>query len=452
MTVDLRAPAADLIPRPDAEQRAWIDRARRGVDAELIRTLVVDMVSTPSPTGDERALAEVLASRLDAIGLDGRVQPIDDRQANATGRLRGRGDGEDLLLYAPIDTLTTGDPAEDLELLGGSGLRHDLRAEATVAGDVVMGLGASNPKGHAAAIVAAVDAVRRAGIPLRGDVLIGLCAGGMPTENRPLSGSSRRNAGQGAGCAFFLDRGGIADHAIICKPGWAVHWEEVGLAWFEWRVEGTYHYVGSRHRMPYRNPIVIGAEVIRELESWFVAYSERWTDGLVAPQGNIGAFAAGWPHLLAVSPGVATLRFDLRTSPRATLAGIRRDVARAAAEIGMRHDVRISSEMVLSVPGSWTDPDEWIVRAAVSAWEDAEGRAHEPILGNSGATDANILRRHGVPTARIGMTRVGDYAPLPPDFSRGMNAVDLRDVAALARTLIQSIVLTCTRAPGSPRP
>jgi hypothetical protein len=101
--------------------------------------------------------------------------------------------------------------------------------------------------------------------------------------------------------------------------------------------------------------------------------------------------------------------------------------------------------MVLSIPGTATPADDWIVRSAIAAWEDAEGRPHEPIVGNSGATDANILRARGLPTARIGMARAGAGAPLPIDFPMGMNVVDVREMEKFTRTLIHTIVTTCTR-------
>ena len=56
--------------------------------------------------------------------------------------------------------------------------------------------------------------------------------------------------------------------------------------------------------------------------------------------------------------------------------------------------------MILAIPGTATPQDNWIVRAAVAAWEEMEGRPHEPIIANSGATDANILRARGLSTAR----------------------------------------------------
>ncbi len=296
------------------EQSAWFDDACRLIEPGRIIELVVGMVDIPSPTGEEAELARWLTTTLDDAGIDARYQEIDDRQANAIGRLRGDGSGEDLLLYAPIDTLTVGDPDEDVPWIGPE-LRADMRARAEVHGDHVLGLGASNPKGHAAAVVAAAEAIAKAGIPLRGDLLVGLGAGGMPTNGRLVRDLTRRNTGQGVGCSFMLEQGVWADHALIAKPGWAVAWEEVGLCWFEVRVRGTYTYVGSRHRMPYRNSIAAAATVITELERWFPEYAARHTDGLVAPQGIVASVEGGWPRMAAVAPAMTRFTIDLRTSP-----------------------------------------------------------------------------------------------------------------------------------------
>ena len=66
----------------------------------------VRLCEIPSPTGEERALAEHLATRGRRAGVEATCQVVDGEQANALLRYPGRGDGPDLLLYAPIDTHT----------------------------------------------------------------------------------------------------------------------------------------------------------------------------------------------------------------------------------------------------------------------------------------------------------------------------------------------------------
>ena len=398
------------------------------------------MVDIPSPTGEERELAQWLADTMKESGLNGTYQPIDDRQGNAIGRIEGAGTGEDVMLYAPIDTFTVGTEEEDVPWIGDE-LRPDMKSHATVSGDYVIGLGASNPKGHGAAIIAAAEALAAADIPLSGDVIVGLGAGGMPTNGRLTAGLTRRNAGQGVGCSFMLEQGIWADHAIIAKPGWAVAWEEVGLCWFEVRVRGTFSYVGSRHRMPYRNPIAHAAVVVEALERWFPQYAEAHTDGLVAPQGIVASIEGGWPRLAAATSALCRFTVDLRTSPRSTPAEVRREFGEAIARIQAAHpDIVLDWDMVLSIPGTATPQDAPVVKAAVAAWEEVAARTHVPIVANSGATDANILRNRGLSTARVGMDRIGPDAPLPLDFASGQNVVDIRDAERLAGLLIHAVV------------
>lgn len=432
-----------------------VERAWDAIDADRLRDLALAMVSTPSPTGDEAALARLLTGHLAQAGLEAAYQEIDERQGNAVGRLRGDGSGADLLLYAPIDTLSVGTAEEDVPYVGDA-LRPDMRAEGRLDGDTVVGLGASNPKGHAACVVEAATAVAAAGLPLRGSLLVGLGAGGMPTNSRP--GATRANTGQGNGCSFMLEQGVWADHAILAKPGWSVSYEEVGLCWFTVRVLGTFNYVGSRQRLPYRNAVVDAARLIGEVERWFGEYTARNTGGLVAPQGHVASVRGGWERTAAFSPAVCEFTVDLRISPRTTPA----DAARQFGE-GMRAalarlgDVTATWEMTLSIPGSHTDPDTWIVRACERAWERVTGTPHavdEAARTTSGATDGNILRNRGIPTARIGMPRLSTTDGSEVDFPLGMNAASLGNMLRLTRLLAAAAVEACTRdrrSTGGPR-
>jgi acetylornithine deacetylase/succinyl-diaminopimelate desuccinylase-like protein len=422
-----------------------VEKAWRHITASRLGDLTASLVDVPSPTGDEAPLARHIAALLAAAGVEAHVQPLDDRQANAWGRLRGDGTGPDLMLYAPIDTMTAGDEREDLPW-AGSWLRPDMRLPAQITGDYVTGLGASNPKGHAACVLMAAEALSQAGVPLAGDLIVAFGAGGMPTNARPGVANPRLNTGQGVGCSYLLEQGIWADYAVIAKPGWSVAWEEVGLAWFEVTVRGTHTYVGSRHRLPYQNAVVLAGQVAARLDRWFADYAVAHTDGLVAPQGIVASIEGGWRRTASFTPAECRFLVDLRLSPRTTPMRAKREFAAALAAIGTElPGVEMSFEQVLAIPGASTDPDSWICRSAIGAWEAIERRPHEPITGTSGATDANILRNRGIPTVRIGMPKVAG-TPFPVDFAMGMNAVDLRDSVTLTRLLVQVAVDTLTRS------
>jgi acetylornithine deacetylase/succinyl-diaminopimelate desuccinylase-like protein len=421
-----------------AEQESWAAAAADAVDVGRLRELVVAMTSIPSPTGDEAALATWLAATMAAAGLSARTLALDERQADTLGRVGGDGSGATLMLYAPIDTLTVGTTEEDVPWIGPE-LRPDERPGAVIDGPLVTGLGASNPKGHGACVLAAVEAVAAVGVPLRGDLLAGFGAGGMPTNARGSGG--RRATGQGAGCSFLLEQGAWPDAAVIAKPGWTASWEEVGLAWIEVRVRGTHTYVGSRHRLPFRSAIVDAATVIGGLEAWFPTYTARHTTATCAPQVIVGAIEGGWWRMAAVSPSLCRFLVDVRIPPGTTPAQAAHEVGGSLAAVAAQHGIDAESELVVAIPGTRTPPDAFVVEAAVEAWEHAEGRPHEVITANSGATDANILRSRGVPTVRIGMPKVAGIT----DFQLGMNTVDTEEMVRLTRALARIAVNVCTR-------
>jgi acetylornithine deacetylase/succinyl-diaminopimelate desuccinylase-like protein len=309
-------------------------------------------------------------------------------------------------------------------------------------GPFVSGLGASNPKGHAACILVLAEALGEVRPQLAGDVVVAFGAGGMPTNAVEAPGYPQRaNTGQGVGCSFLLERGWYTDHAVIAKPGDLVAHEEVGLAWFEVTVPGVHTYVGSRHRMPYRNPIVTAAEVVTRLERWLADYPVRHRTPTAAPQGVIGSIAGGWERMLAVTPALCRLRLDIRIAPGTTPLQVKRELAGFVEELGRDLDVDLGVEMVLAVPATHTPPDAPIVQRTVAAWEQTNGRPHEPIPDNSGATDANILRARGIPTARVGMPKVTSER-FDVDFARGMNTVDVRAMRRLCEVLARTTIAT----------
>jgi succinyl-diaminopimelate desuccinylase len=425
---------------PEAERQALAGRACAEIDDERLAELCLEMTAIPSPTGEELELATYLARRLRSAGLEGTVQPVDGRQANAIGRLRGSGDGPELLVYAPIDTAFAGVAAEDGPWLGECP-RADFSLPPRREGTKVIGLGAENPKGFATCAVAAAEAVARAGVPLRGDLVVALASGSMPIGGRPVS--DRRNLGFGSGITHLLEHGTTPDFAIVLKPGYSVVHEEVGLAWFRLTVRASVGYTGARHKGPYRNAIVDAATVVGMLEPWFAEYTRANASGQVAPQGAVNAIAGGHPDRAAFNPATCEIFVDLRVSPRTSLRGVAGQLERAldrmrAADPGLD----VTAELTAGLPGTHTEPESWIVRSLIRAWEDREQREHKPASGGSGATDGTILRGHGIPTARIGLPPPETPSPYP-GFSMGV--VDTGSMRRLTEVLVRAIVDTTTR-------
>lgn len=412
----------------------------RQVTRELLAESVCGLVSRPSPTGAEGEAAEWITGRLAEAGVEAELQRLDGAQANAVGRVPGAG-GPSTLLYAPLDTFTVGTVEHDLPWAGPE-LRPDMRPHAELHGDLVMGLGAGNPKGHAACVLAAVLALAASGVTPPGEVVAGFGAGGMPSFAVPGVGTpGRANTGHGVGAGFLLERGGTTDRAVIAKPGRHVSHEEVGLVWLDVLVPGSHTYAGSRHRLPYRNAVALAGTVAGRLEEWLEEYAVRHEHATMRPQGIVSSVEGGFARLAASTPALVRLRLDLRLTTEQTPASVTREVAAYVAELGEELGAGLRVRQVAAVPATRTSPEEPIVRAAVAAWEAVAGEPHRVATGNSGATDANILRMRGVPTARVGMPKVR-VAPDggPVDFTLGMNLADLAEMRRLTEVLVRTVL------------
>ncbi len=397
------------------------------------------MVDIASPTGEEGALARQIVQFASDVGLQGQEQVIDATQSNALIKLPGSHEGAALLLYSPIDTVTSNSVDEDVPWVGPE-LRDDMLAKSWIDDDYVYGLGAQNPKGHAACVLAAGEAIHASGAPLTKDLYLGFGAGGMPTNARP---GMRPASGHGAGCAHMIESLPPIDAAIIAKSGWCVSWEEVGLAWYTVKVAGTHSYVGSRHLLPFSNAITNAGRLIERLEAWFADWAETHRSGLVAPQGVVSYIHSGWSRMPAFTPAECQFQVDLRVSPRTSAMEADRAFGKAIKRFSAELGIESTWQRTVSIPGTTTDPDANIVRSCIKAWEAAEGKAHTPVTGMSGATDANILRQAKIPTARIGLGKA-DIKDI--DFELGMNVASLDDMERLTRLLIHVAINTCSRS------
>jgi acetylornithine deacetylase len=97
------------------------------------------------------------------IGVKTVMERADDEHDNLVGRLKGSGGGCSLTLYAHCDTV-------------GYELWRDAALSPRVEGDRLIGLGAADDKGHAAAIMMALGEVVGNKTPLRGDICVCLAA------------------------------------------------------------------------------------------------------------------------------------------------------------------------------------------------------------------------------------------------------------------------------------
>ena len=180
------------------------------IDQERLVEWASQAIATPSFTGDEQAMAELMRETLAAMGLQVQWQQVEDGRANVLGTWAGSGDGPALMFNGHTDTSYSG---REPWLAGIPGFQP----EGFERDGRIYGLGISNMKGALACYVEAVRALQDQGVRLRGDVLLAAVCGEIEkTQQGDAQGAEFR--GYAAGSRYLVTHGGVADMCILGEP------------------------------------------------------------------------------------------------------------------------------------------------------------------------------------------------------------------------------------------
>ena len=164
-----------------------------GYNLEDIVVFTQKLVQTPSPSGKEGPIAEIIAEEMRKLDYD---EVMIDPIGNVLGTIKGSGGGKTLLFSGHIDHAEPGAMEEPY-----SGKRMDGR-KFGVAGEVIYGRGAVDMKGAVASMVYAAAAVKASGMKLSGDIIVA----GNPLEE--TSGAD--------GTIYMLDVDGVKADGAVC--------------------------------------------------------------------------------------------------------------------------------------------------------------------------------------------------------------------------------------------
>lgn len=145
------------------------------IDKEELVQFTREVARIPSVHGNEKAIAQAFADRMDLLGLEAETVDVEKDRPNVLGWLRGTGGGESLTLNGHTDTV--------VDCLGWKKDPYGGELE----NGKIYGHGISNMKASDTAMVYAAAAIRRAGVKLKGDLLVALvvgeCHGGVGTRD-----------------------------------------------------------------------------------------------------------------------------------------------------------------------------------------------------------------------------------------------------------------------------
>jgi acetylornithine deacetylase len=161
------------------------------IEPDEVIELARALVRIPSYTTDETRVAEYVHGFLQREGFESALQEVDPGRFQTIARLPGAGGGTSLMFDGHLDI----DPIPD-------GWIRDPWTPV-IEGDRFYGAGIYNMKGGDAAMIMAAVAARRAGVKLRGDIVIAAVVGELQA---------------GVGTVHMLKSGIRADLAIVPEP------------------------------------------------------------------------------------------------------------------------------------------------------------------------------------------------------------------------------------------
>ena len=367
------------------------------IDRERLVDWASQAVGTPSFTGDEQAMAELVAATLDELGLHVQWQQVEEGRANVLGTWTGTGGGRSLMLNGHMDTSYSG---REPWLRGVRGFQP----QAFVHDGRLYGLGISNMKGALACYVEAVRALREAGVELRGDLLVAAVCGEIEkTQYGEAQGAEFR--GYAAGTRHLVSHGGVADMCLLGEPTEGkVVLGHFGALWLRIRTHGDFVHTAFSEGRRERNSILRMHEVTSAVLDWIPSWEDDPSNAYRGARAivNVGAIDGGFGWRVSRTPHHTDLFLDVRVPPGKPMAVARREVLEMVRDLAERFpDYGLEGEVYVTAPGAEIDEEHELVQAIDAA--------HEQVFGEPPArdatrwfSDASALTRYGVPTVNYG--------------------------------------------------
>ena len=371
-----------------------ISRITAEVREEEIVAMAGDVINIPSPTGEELHMAEYMQSALRQLGLNVTWQEVEESRANVVGRWTGSGGGKNLMFNGHMDTSNTG--REDF--LTGIGYKPS----AVVKNGFIYGLGIYNMKGALVCYTHAVKALQRAGVKLKGDVVIAAVAGEIEkTQWGDFKGKEYR--GYGFGTHYLVNHGILPDMCILGEPtDMHVVLEHFGSMWVRISCAGIYVHTAFCEGREEMNSIRRMHELMETILKWIANWEKNAAHGGKKALVNLGGIRGGHAWRASRTPEKTDLFLDVRVPPTIPMNDARRNIQQMFFELEKKHsDWGLEFETYVSVPGARISEEHEMIKAIDANHEQIMGkRAEREVV--TWCSDASVLSRYGIETVNYG--------------------------------------------------
>jgi acetylornithine deacetylase len=367
------------------------------IDQDRLVDWASQAIGTPSFTGSEEAMAELVRETFIDMGLHVQWQQVEDGRANVLGVREGVGGGPSLMFNGHMDTSYSGKEPW---------LRHvpGFQPSAFVEEGRLYGLGISNMKGALACYVEALRALADARVRLRGDVMIAAVSGEIEkTQYGDAQGSEFR--GYAAGSRYLVSHGGVADMCILGEPTESkVVLGHFGSLWLRISTQGPFVHTAFSEGKRDQNAIVRMREVLDAVLEWIPTWEDDPENAYRGAKAivNVGAIEGGFGWRVSRTPHRTDLFLDVRVPPTKEMSVARTqvlDFVRGLRERFPEHGVE--GEVYVTAPGAEIAEDHSLVNALDEAHGEVFGALPERDV-TRWFSDASVLTRYGIATVNYG--------------------------------------------------
>jgi acetylornithine deacetylase/succinyl-diaminopimelate desuccinylase-like protein len=375
------------------------------IDRDELAQLGCDLTSIPSPTGQEKTIAEFILHWFETNGIKAVRQDVEFDRPNAVGIVKGDSTGLSLGFNGHTDTSFTG-TEEDRRMVANMEPESDLKGK--IVGNKVQGLGISNMKGGVAAFMIAGKALKNSGVDLKGDVVLAAVVGEI--SRTPIGPwQTKEYRGEGAGTRHLLTHGMHTDYAVVADGSdLNIVWTQTGVVQVKIRTfgkaEAAWGSKRSTHPMEKLNAIVKMTKIIDAVERWGAEFEEKYIynspTGPLYPKVNIGAIEGGVPYRPNYFPGVCAIYVDVRMPPQVRPVQIKHELQKTLNSTGLDYELDIYKSL-LGHEGKNVEP---LVQSAEEVYQYLFGENIKPEAPDRASiwTDTNVYNELGIPAIKIG--------------------------------------------------
>lgn len=364
------------------------------VREDEIVAMASDVINIPSPTGEELAMAQYMQNALRQLGLNVTWQEVEPGRANVIARWTGGGGGKNLMFNGHMDTSNTGRE----EFLTGIGYKPT----AVVKDGFIYGLGIYNMKGALVCYTHAAKALQRAGVKLKGDLIIAAVAGEIEkTQCGEFQGKEYR--GYGAGTHYLVNHGVLPDMCILGEPtDMRVVLEHFGSMWIRVSCNGIYVHTAFCEGREEMNSIRRMYELMDTIMKWMANWEKNAAHGGKKALVNLGGIRGGHSWRASRTPEKTELFLDVRVPPTIPMTEARRNFQQMFSELEKKHpDWGLDFETYVSVPGARISEEHEMIKAIDAGHEQIVGKRPDREVV-TWCSDASVLSRYGIETVNYG--------------------------------------------------